>query len=156
MAAIILIVAVLSLAAGIYILFPGFFTPLFGDKFKDEIPIKKVTTSSSKEAQVGLPAEDAGYERTLMSRDRDPIEIYLDKNASVQERNAAAAILRENNYEAGDINEAPPVASGLDDSKESPSKEAELVCDCEVVDVGIPEEFASDEGLMQLEDPGEL
>ena len=156
MAAIILIVAVLSLAAGIYILFPGLFTPIFGDKFKDEIPIKKVTTSSSKEVKTGLPAEDAGYERALMLKDRDPVEIYLDKNAPVQERNAAAAILRKNGYEAGDIYGAAPVASRHDDSKESTSEENELVLDCEDVDVGIPEEYASDEGLMQLEDPGEL
>jgi hypothetical protein len=115
-----------------------------------------VTTSSSKEVQAGLPAEDAGYERTLMLRDRDPVEIYLDKNAPAQERNAAGAILRENGYKAEDIYGATPVTSRHDDSKESTSEESELVLDCEVVDVGIPEEYASDEGLMQLEDPGEL
>lgn len=156
MTAIILFVAVLSLAAGIYILFPGLFTPLFGDKFKDEVPIKAVTTSSSKEVQDGLPAEDAGYERALMLRHRDPAEIYLDKNAPIQERIAARETLRANKYIVGEIEGAPPVESKSDTSKESPKKEEELVFDCEVVDVEIPDEYASDEGLLQLEDPGEL
>ena len=155
MAAIILIVAVLSLAAGIYILFPGLFTPIFGDKFKDEIPIKKVTTSSSKEVKNGLPAEDAGFERTLMSRNRDPLEIYADKSAPIEERLAAMVTLRKNGYEVGDIEGAPPISSATAASKDFPDKEEDCVFDCEVVDVGIPDEYASDEGLLQLEDPGE-
>ena len=104
MTTIILVLAVLSLTAGLFILFQGKASSKSGEESKDKVSIKKVVASIRKTVDEGTPVSEVGVEHNLLHSYRDPVEIYLDKNASDQEKDEAARILNENGYDVPRIN----------------------------------------------------
>lgn len=157
MTTIILVLAVLSLTAGLFILFQGKASSKSGEESKDKVSIKKVVASIRKTVDEGTPVVETGVERNLLHSYRDPVEIYLDKNASDQEKDEAARILNENGYDVPRINSPENSTNSTEPSSPAgaPAEGQMPTYDCDDADVAIPDEYASDDGLEDPEDLGD-
>lgn len=156
MTTIILVLAVLSLTAGLFILFQGKTSSKSGEESKDKVSIKKVVASIRKTVDEGTPVSEVGVEHNLLHSYRDPLEIYLDKNASDQEKDDAAKALIEGGYEVPRIITPENSTNSTESSPAGAPGEGQIPSyDCDDADVAIPNEYASDDGLEDPEDLGD-
>ena len=156
MTTIILVLAVLSLTAGLFILFQGKASSKSGEESKNKVSIKKVVASIRKTVDEGTPVVETGVEYNLLHSYRDPVEIYLDKNASDEEKDKAAKALIDANYQVPRIISPENSTNSTESSPAGAPAERQIPSyDCDDADVAIPDEYASDDGLEDPEDLGD-
>ena len=156
MTTIILVLALLSLTAGLFILFQGKASSKSGEESKDKVSIKKVVASIRKAVDEGTPVVETGVEHNLLHSYRDPVEIYLDKNSSDEEKDKAAKALIDAGYQVPRIITPENSTNSTESSPAGAPAEGQMPSyDCDDADVAIPDEYASDDGLEDPEDLGD-
>ena len=156
MTTIILVLALLSLTAGLFILFQGKASSKSDEESKNKVSIKKVVASIRKAVDEGTPVVETGVEQNLLHSYRDPVEIYLDKNSSDEEKDKAAKALIDAGYQVPRIITPENSTNSTESSPAGAPAEGQMPSyDCDDADVAIPDEYASDDGLEDPEDLGD-